>query len=762
MKLSKLAVSRFGGLQGPATLAFDSASTLVYGANEAGKTSFADALRTALFGPPERGRATAEGKTFASRYGDDYSVEAQWLNSQGGVLRSTAEKPTAEEDIPRELFTNLFMLKGGECTLSGKDKLDAGFGSKFAKAVLGAGEVDLDSAIKLLQKISDPKGSTKWSKHDKKLKDELALADAKLADLGRLRELSLKRDKADKAVAELEARLKSAEAELRAAESGSSRLEAEDLASDRARWDNAVSDEEKARLPADAPALTGLEAFAKAESDAGRDCASLESRISERHAESAKLEDALSSLKAKAEALPDKVLCEKLRFSLGDLGTASSNRPASGAYSPVFELLVPLIAAGIGLSLGWMFKGKLGAALGLVVCGFLGWLALSLLKGKAGTGQADQEKLLSAFRPVAASLKWPDVPEQCAKKLSERDAEETRLLAEISARREALESAKTDVRRLETELSEAKSKLSVASADLSRALSKTSVSSIKAYISRKADWEAAKRTAEHLEASLRGRLGIESDKPVSELKTKLQARITELKEAGLTSESSQLKRESLKPKLESARSLREKLLKDLEASRRSAESARLEASQVQASIGGGEAAILAKAQQARAAVDDLSLWRRAAEEACATVRRLSADTGKRVAELVQDASPIFSELTAGRYSGLELQGPSIFEEESLRAVHSTLGSKPVEWLSKGTQDLLWLCLRMALARRIRPEGSLLVLDEPFLTLDPGRAGKALEALLGSKWLKGWQVLILTKDPAMVPAASAAGVRVLDL
>ncbi|MFA6316245.1 MAG: AAA family ATPase [Elusimicrobiota bacterium] len=755
MKLHKLSAARFGGLQGPLTLMFDGASCLIQGSNEAGKTSFIDALRTALYGPPERGRSTAEGKTFASRYGDDYAVEAEWLTPQGGVRRSTPDNPTGHEDIARELFTSLFLLKGGECTLHGKDKLEAGFGPKFAKAVLGAGEVDLEAAVRLLQKISDPKGSTKWSKLDKKLKEELASAEAKLSDLGRLAELCRKRDKADASAEELHARLKAAEAELKAAESGSDKLEAEDLSSDRARWENALREEERSRFPAGSPSLSDLEALSRAEAEAAKSAASLEARLSDKRSEASRHEDGLASLKTRAESLPDKVLREKLRLVLKELGSADVSGPK--AYPPVLDLLVPLIAAGLGLAMGWMLKGKAGAAVGLVVCAILGWLALSLFKaGRSRPGESRSAQL-KELKAVAAGLGWPDDPAQCGRKLSEADADESRVKAETRTRREDLESFRTQLRSLEAELAKAKTASCEAASLLSKALSSCGTASIKDTINRKAVWEGHRSTAKLLEDSLRGRLGIPASVPVSELKTKLQARIAELKEA-VPVNGGEVKRENLRAKLDSCRSLRERLLKDLEAGRKTAEASRLEAGQLQASIGGDEAAILSEAHRARLRVEDLGSWRKAAEEACSTVRRLSADTGKRMAELVADASPLFSGLTSGRYTGLELKGASIFEEEALAAVHAALGPKPVEWLSRGTQDLLWLCLRISLCRRILPQGGLLVLDEPFLTLDPGRASKAFAALFSAGQLKDWQVLVLTKDPAFTDLAQSAGVK----
>ncbi|MDD5210739.1 MAG: AAA family ATPase [Elusimicrobiales bacterium] len=96
--------------------------------------------------------------------------------------------------------------------------------------------------------------------------------------------------------------------------------------------------------------------------------------------------------------------------------------------------------------------------------------------------------------------------------------------------------------------------------------------------------------------------------------------------------------------------------------------------------------------------------------------------------------------------------------------------RPVKFLSSGTRDLFMLAARLMMAKKARtaPDGqvapALLVLDEPFYTLDPAREGAALGLLAAFQKTTGWQIIILTKDAAVAPKAAEAGlpVKVVEL
>lgn len=210
--------------------------------------------------------------------------------------------------------------------------------------------------------------------------------------------------------------------------------------------------------------------------------------------------------------------------------------------------------------------------------------------------------------------------------------------------------------------------------------------------------------------------------------------------------------------VESAGHAEEKALERLEGSLRAAEKV---LNQGKGAVG-DPAKLLAEALDLERRIKNLKLWREAAAEARRVISELASDLDTRVRNLVAESGPLFKRLSSGRYGGVALTGESVFKKDSLSVTHESQGLKPAVWLSSGAADLLWLSLRVTLAKRVFPEGGLMVLDEPFLTLDPERTRLAAEALLEDPGSGAWQFLILTKDERAAELAEAAGARAFEL
>jgi len=116
---------------------------------------------------------------------------------------------------------------------------------------------------------------------------------------------------------------------------------------------------------------------------------------------------------------------------------------------------------------------------------------------------------------------------------------------------------------------------------------------------------------------------------------------------------------------------------------------------------------------------------------------------------------------AGAVPGLRAQFGSF---DAAEASMNDSGGKlrPVKYLSSGTKALFMLAARLTMARKARlgPDGrlspALLVLDDPFYTLDPDRETAALKLLAAFHKETGWQLIILTKDVTVPDKAAAAG------
>jgi len=88
-----------------------------------------------------------------------------------------------------------------------------------------------------------------------------------------------------------------------------------------------------------------------------------------------------------------------------------------------------------------------------------------------------------------------------------------------------------------------------------------------------------------------------------------------------------------------------------------------------------------------------------------------------------------------------------FSADRAEITDATGGGRNKELLSAGTRDAFLLAARLVLAKKsLEPQAaSIIVLDEPFLTLDRPRTGRALAILQKFQKDTGLQIVIFTKD-----------------
>lgn len=92
--------------------------------------------------------------------------------------------------------------------------------------------------------------------------------------------------------------------------------------------------------------------------------------------------------------------------------------------------------------------------------------------------------------------------------------------------------------------------------------------------------------------------------------------------------------------------------------------------------------------------------------------------------LTAPAGRYLSALTGGQFDGLVLQdGQVLTAHECVSGLQ-----RPLEQLSRGTADQVWLSLRLALTGLLLPPAAPLILDDALLTFDSGRTAAALEQL----------------------------------
>ncbi len=92
--------------------------------------------------------------------------------------------------------------------------------------------------------------------------------------------------------------------------------------------------------------------------------------------------------------------------------------------------------------------------------------------------------------------------------------------------------------------------------------------------------------------------------------------------------------------------------------------------------------------------------------------------------LTKSAGEYLSRLTAGKYGGLILE-PGF----TLRILENRTGlARRLDTLSSGTQNQVWLALRLAMTTLLLPEGTPIWLDDALMTFDENRTELALRVL----------------------------------
>ena len=142
------------------------------------------------------------------------------------------------------------------------------------------------------------------------------------------------------------------------------------------------------------------------------------------------------------------------------------------------------------------------------------------------------------------------------------------------------------------------------------------------------------------------------------------------------------------------------------------------------------------------------------------IRELSSDIDRPLREALgngpEAAGHYLEKLTSGRYRAIALEG-----SQELSVERDDGSRLPVEALSRGARDQLALAIRLSLVRRLLGEPGFLVLDDAFLTSDAGRR-EALSVALAELAKEGWQILYFTFDPALRDRLARLDATVVEL
>lgn len=142
--------------------------------------------------------------------------------------------------------------------------------------------------------------------------------------------------------------------------------------------------------------------------------------------------------------------------------------------------------------------------------------------------------------------------------------------------------------------------------------------------------------------------------------------------------------------------------------------------------------------------EEIEIERRAAEIAKEIFETICKDDDFAFSAMASDialfATPLFNR-------NLDVQMASLAKHDST-IIDATGAPREIDQLSTGTKSLYEFAMRLALAKRLIEGEAVIVLDDPFLTLDHQRQLNALQTLKGFVAQTGWQTILLTKDAGL--------------
>ncbi|MBP7584925.1 MAG: AAA family ATPase [Spirochaetes bacterium] len=733
--IKELRLKSFGKFR-DAAFAF-SPVTVFAGENESGKTTLFDAIFDNISRPK---RTTTAGRRLAARYGEARESELVFDGSR--------------IEIDQDEFINLHAIGAGNITL---DLSTGGDWLERVKSSIFTGGVDPGMLASEFEKLASDNGTTAHMRKLKRLEEERRELTAALE--------SLKSRKAG--ILSGEQNLRQRKAELDAVAASAERTEAalrekerllEQQGKIREREGVVRAMELVARHAALEAGVRRLERYAD---DKTATLRSLSAGVDGRRAEKTRLAGEVAAAARQLDALAGKIAHRSARvealkgraFVASQLSAtieSSAPRPVIRmvmAWKKTFLALAALpVAAGIA---GFIMVPQKYLAVAALVGGAVIALVMGFFSRKTREVEESPDpsgfiqRLKDEWRARTGLELSSATVEGLGRELvavqSECDAaagELTLLREEESSARKALEGVKRDE-------AAADELLTAAVAALDRELSALGVRDPGEYAVLRGEyasaWENFSRLAGELDAEMK-RLGA---KTVDGLKAECELRAARLREE-ITGEKitdaemTRLQRELAGLKQE------EKTLAAKQASFRSAIDKG--EGEVIGSLGDLPEQIHAKEIAIRkldVEIAELTLDRKAAAVARDVFAGMAKDSDAVFAELGGDISRFMDGiLPAGRHVALR-----DFDNGAVEIADAGGNLRSLADLSTGTRDSFCLAARLALALRSwdGEEKGIIVLDEPFHSLDWTRVERALSLLEKFHRDQGWQVVLFTKE-----------------
>lgn len=746
--IRKLTLARYGKFRDQS---FELGEVTIFrGPNESGKTTIFDALSEKLCRPPRGNAPTA--KQLRGRYGDDR--EASLERADG--------KPDL---IPMDEFLGLYAIRSGAISFDASS--DADWVGKV-KANLFAGGVNPADFVRALEELASVTGTLKHNKDIKKIESQLGQTKAKLAQLRSQRESILGQEKeladtsariaeksqeiarTQKAFAELKARLEEQEHILL-------RRRLEDIQSSLSEHERLVQQIEGSK-EFEHDQVAQLDSVAQRLSDLKEKAAGLQSEEKQVREQLAQVRARKRDAQQRAEVAQRTVaLASRLAEQVG----AAIQRTASKTVVRVRWGLVG--AASVAMLLGALLAVLLpgivpkvaGGGVALAALAVLGLFSRSVVVMPDTEGrEAEKQRLMDEWANAGAPGGRPAV--QTLEGLQEFFLGRKTEAAQAMLEPERLEA---EAGPIEARLEQTMRSLAMAGEDLARAerekhewLLAHGAQDRDDYVRKVAAHQQSRERLRQNQGKLQDHCRELQLESVERLREEVHRKLAKLDEMGV-------------PRRGLAENELQRLRLEIRNTERALDAAKNQLAEMQAREGKKRGLMLgslgqlpeqiAAAERHQAALvrelDDKLLDRRAAGLAKELVATIGQDVDQVFDEM---AAVIRQEFATSLGLGREVKVAKL-DEAGISATDAEGALRPLTHLSQGTRDCFVLAARLALARKTGWDGGVLVLDEPFHTLDSARRASAVQMLKRYREQSRSQIVVFTKDEGLAEEIKSA-------
>ncbi|MEO7423900.1 MAG: AAA family ATPase [Fibrobacteria bacterium] len=740
--------------------------TLVYGPNEAGKTTFFDGLFQALCRPSETKKY---GRVLKARYGPGRA--AQVVLSQAGKAASALDLPISDEE-----FMNLYAIREGDLRLEldkGTEWLDK------LKARLFNGGLDQSWFAAEFEKRSSDSRTLTHSKELEKAKEAADKAKRELESKQRERDSVLAREKN---LTDTEAALSAARglvhAEWEKLSLTDSLIAAEEKIALRQRWDGhlarleeweALEAENKAYLPYGQDRREELQILSQARAQAAAAMQGERGRREQQEQQVSQAKQDLNGLRASKTATDDRAqTAEKLAASVRAYLQTVSEPGRLPLWSRI-AITLALIAGAAGSVVGILFGDWKSAAaavlIGLplaVLAYFTGRRARTAAKLDDGITRLaswkDEWNLTAAASPAGTGVGDMGTVEGFLRAMEAVAREKEAYALRESEALARLESAQAGLEKIEAASAGLRDMDALAARREKEWLAGLGVGDAEAYA------EKVSRARQIRQELGKRRSELETLADGADLETfrrEARRRLHAMDEEGIPQRG--LDEAALQRLRKQGAEIRQRYDSALRREGELAAQREGLAGEIRGAFGSLAADLVEceeRLAQAERDVQTKELDKRAAALAGRIFRDIGDGADRLLGELAMEIESMLAGiLPAGRAVAL-----SGFEDRQIQVIDAGGGLRSLDQLSTGTKHALVLAAKLAMALKQRQGPGLLVLDEPFTAMDQERESRALELLRQFHASHGWQILLLTKDAALVERATRifTNPKVLDL